>query len=331
MALLLVLAHTASEKVKLPYLIDLPLSIYIIAVPFFFLCSGYLFFIKIYSQDSNDGKHSLYLTFSKRILIMYALWSGIYFSFVLMDWLINGVSFAEVVRYFHISLVLTTYPTIWFLPALWIATTIVYFIVIHLNFSIRKFVLFSSFLYLCGGGFYSYASLFEVTNYISQIYTDWFITWRNGIFNGLVFVTLGAYIAKIKLQNFRFSYSLIGSLLFLILFVSEAFLMKSIISTSDANFIFMLIPFTFYFFILVCKIKVPNNSCYVFFRNMSMLIFLSQRLFLTAIPNILPKELIEPLSVNPYFGTLVYLAAPIVFSLLLIKFSRFYPNLRRLW
>lgn len=46
-AILLVCAHTASERVELPRILDLLCSFYIITVPFFFIASAFLFFQKL--------------------------------------------------------------------------------------------------------------------------------------------------------------------------------------------------------------------------------------------------------------------------------------------
>ena len=46
-AILLVCAHTASERVELPRILDLLCSLYIITVPFFFIASAFLFFRKL--------------------------------------------------------------------------------------------------------------------------------------------------------------------------------------------------------------------------------------------------------------------------------------------
>ena len=114
------------------------------------------------------------------------------------------------------------------------------------------------------------------------MYTIIFKTWRNGFFNAFVYAALGYIIAvggsadKIK--------SSIGTVVFGIAFMAEALLMKKIVPSSDANFIFMLIPFSYFFFSLLCQIKLPDSKAYLPMRKMSMLIFVSQRLFLTAFP-----------------------------------------------
>ena len=124
-ALLLVCAHTASERVSLPGALDMVCSLYIITVPFFFIASSFLLYKKIDSQTELERKES-YKRYTKRIWLLYLSWSLIYFCFVLTNWIQKGSGIEEILRYFHHALVFSTYSTIWFLPALWVGVSLVY-------------------------------------------------------------------------------------------------------------------------------------------------------------------------------------------------------------
>ena len=73
-AVLIISAHFASEKAKFPTIIDYAFSLYVIAVPFFFVCSGFLFFKKWLPMDKADRKVYL-IGYQKRIWIMYGCWN----------------------------------------------------------------------------------------------------------------------------------------------------------------------------------------------------------------------------------------------------------------
>ena len=53
-AILLVCAHTASERVSLPGGLDLCCSLYIITVPFFFIASSFFLFRKLEKQTCDE-------------------------------------------------------------------------------------------------------------------------------------------------------------------------------------------------------------------------------------------------------------------------------------
>ena len=327
-AILLVCAHTASERVSLPPLLDLCCSLYIITVPFFFIASAFLFFKKLNTQTQEEQKQS-YKRYSSRIWIMYLVWSLIYFCFILIGWVKDGCSISAVVQYFHHAVVFTTYPTIWFLPALWLGVSLVYVCRYRWNWSNKTILLVSLLFYLVGSICYSYHSLTSITETIHQVYTSVFVTWRNGFFNAFVYAALG-YIIAVG-GNADIIKSSIGSVVFGIAFMAEALLMKKIVPSSDANFIFMLVPFSYFFFSLLCQIKLPDSKAYLPMRKMSMLIFVSQRLFLTALPSVVSVGFFSgPWNItnNGILALGILVAEVCLFSYLLMFLSKKYRFLR---
>lgn len=282
-AILLVCAHTASERVSLPKMLDLCCSLYIITVPFFFIASSFLFYKKLDSLSESEQQLS-YERYSKRIWIMYLAWSLVYFCFVVTKWITNGLVTQDIIRYFHHALVFTTYPTIWFLPALWIGVSLVYILRYRLKWSNAGVFILSLVLYCIGAIGYSYHSLSPFLEAVNDAYTSVFVTWRNGVFNAFVYAFIG-YIVAIR-GGASLKKSIIGTIVWGILFLFEAFTMKRIVPSADANFLFLLIPFSYFFFSLISQIKLPESKIYIPLRKMSMLMFVSQRIFLTAIPSI---------------------------------------------
>lgn len=96
----------------------------IIAVPFFFITSGFLFFTKINSIKEDKGVY--FKNYLKRLGIMYLLWSAVYFIFVATDWIRNGVAPMDILQYVKRFFFEGSFATIWFLPALMTAISIVY-------------------------------------------------------------------------------------------------------------------------------------------------------------------------------------------------------------
>ena len=86
LALIILCAHFAATHGPFPAWLDTGLSIYVIAVPFFFACSGFLLFGKVRRLDPAGGKAAV-RTYAGRIARIYLAWSGIYFAFVLTGWI----------------------------------------------------------------------------------------------------------------------------------------------------------------------------------------------------------------------------------------------------
>lgn len=288
LAILIVCAHYAAEWGKFPAKLDYCFSLYIIVVPFFFTCSGYFLYSKVKKAErQNRGK--IYKDYIIRIFQLYLAWSIIYFGFKVLSWLIQGVSFGDVLHYLHVSLVFTTYPTIWFLPACAVGAFILY--VLNKKFSMKSVGIIALVFYFVGSLGYSYSFLLEDGTLLNKMYSVYdmiFVTTRNGIFNGFPWIVMGGLIAEYgtKLKQRRVLYGC-GTFLFLLLIVIESVVIKVKFHSSGVDTIFSLIPFIFFIMMFLIKENV-FVSCGKWMRKMSTLIFVSQRIFLTAIPSVLP-------------------------------------------
>ena len=337
LAVLLVCAHASSERLKFPLYIDIWFSLYIIVVPFFFTCSAFFFFKKLENEGNQGIRRQFYLRYTKRILLMYLVWSLIYTSFKFANWIQTGIlSLEEFGKHIFYSITYTSYPTIWFLPSLWVAVTLVY----CCWESKMKFhwILIISFLcYVIGWGIYTLpADLIPCSEYI-EWYKRYFLSPRNGLFNGFVYAAIGAYLARnyvsilgAKGKPYLFYYFV--SVVFLGGAVVEALLTKRYVNPHvDANFVFLLIPFTYFFVVAIAKTELNPHPIYLSCRNLSLLLFLSQRIFLTAIPLLLPIGIVAVISSNPYVGLLIFLGSTFLFSFLIVSLSKRYKFLKVLW
>ena len=206
MAMLILTQHTSNEWAHSTGLVHAFFGLGNFAVPFFFACSGFLFFAKLNTLD-NEGQKDYYKKWSIRIGKMYLVWTLIYFCFVFTGWVNSGLSWEQPLRYIHHALVFSTYATIWFLPALWVGVSICYWMKRHCSGIVTFIVM--AILLLIGNTFGSYGTLVceRLGGAISSMY-DWymdvFITWRNGAFNGAPFVALGmliVYRPELKLKQ----------------------------------------------------------------------------------------------------------------------------------
>ena len=330
-SLLIVSAHFASEYGDFSGIIDYSFSLYIVVVPFFFCCSGYFLYKKVTNCNKDSDEKSVYKKYIIRILDLYLRWSLIYIIFKILDWGLHGVTLGDLLHYFHTAIVFTTYPTIWFLPACMIAAVMIYFL--NKRLSLRAISIVALILYVVGSIGYSYQFLIPsegVIRIVYNIYTKIFITTRNGIFNGFPWFVLGCLIAEYEkqLKKHRVLYS-IGTVLSLGLIIIEAVLIKIYFHSSGVDTVFSLIPFTFCLMMLLIKEDMSLKQG-KWLRNMSTLIFVSQRIFLTALPAIFP-EISFILTYNSYLGEIIILSSVVCFSAMVIAASKKYSILRKLW
>ena len=320
-ALLIISSHFASEWGHFSKSVDMLFSIYIIAVPFFFAVSGFLLFNKIENIDATQHKGVL-IKYLKKIVLMYLMWSVIYIAFNVATFCKFGVTSQEVIGYIHQCIVYSTYDTIWFLPALGVGVVMVYFMRKVMSF--KNIMIVAIVFYIIGILGVTYSGLMVKSELLSTIYGAYekvFLTTRNCFFNGFPFVALGAYIAyevnhgKYKKANLKYA-ALCA--VFGILFVAEAFATKKLLSAPNANTVFMLLPFVYFAVKFLLGVNIPDNKiCYVL-RKLSTTMFLSQRIFLTALPVLFPNSVFENLLSFNSFGGLIYIIViTIAFSALL--------------
>ncbi len=320
-AILIVVSHYISEYAtgRINSLIDYASSLYIIVVPFFFVCSGFFLFRKIFEKQENQK--ALIVKYCKRIMIMYLSWSTIYVVFNILTWMRFGITKNELLKYILNSIFYSTYQTIWFLPALCVGVILTYYLFIRIG--LKYTLVVALFLYLIGAIGVSYSYLIEGTllEQIYGIYNYVFVSARNGVFNGFLFVTIGALIAKKdgqKREN-RFYSSLFLTIIFGVAFVIEAFILKIKFNAINANTLLFLVPFIYFFVRLCLNFKLKSGKVLLGLRKLSTVIFLCQRLWLTAIPLLFPEGICSRILYgNAYLGCVFVVGASFLTSLSII-------------
>ena len=88
-----------------------------VAVPFFFITSGYLFSKKQSLLLTNQEKNAHFVKWLTRVCLMYLFWSAVYFVFVVIKWCMQGFTFNLVLIYIKDFFLNGSYSTIWYLLA----------------------------------------------------------------------------------------------------------------------------------------------------------------------------------------------------------------------
>lgn len=331
-AILIVSAHFASEWASFPTLIDYAFSLYIIAVPFFFCCSGFLFFKKLNALPSKEEKHGYFLRYEKRILIMYGLWSLVYFIHVVYDWIVDGeLGFRVFFKYIYGAIAFTSYSTIWFLPALAVGTAITYFLVSKLNTKQITAICVLLYIFCMFGYTYSFAVEGTFVEKIYDLYSKVLYTSRNGIFNGVPLIFMGSVVARKEIKPSTkgfFWFAALAAVSFLFV-VFEAFVLKLKFGVSGMDVCVFLVPFTYFFIIALLHIELKPCKAWWWCRKLSLLIFVSQRLFLTALPAFFPKVFFAIYS-NDWVGLIAVIAMTLAFSVGFVLLSEKVKFLKRM-
>ena len=243
-----------------------------LAVPFFFVASGFLLFDKLDGIRENEVKRIK--KYTVHLLRMFVTWSIIWLPWNILHFM--NVNFASdvVLKYIkNLILVGGGGGAIWYLPALVIAIVIVYFMHTRIK-SPTLTVIISLIPYIIGVLISSWYEIFKDKTIIDLFYKD-FATVDNGVMLGVMFVAIGMYISRVKPQGHK-TKDLILCFSFFLLLVAEVILIKKMGYNKNGVCNPVTLPFvTYYLFKLILSVNLRDSKIYAKLRDYSTLIFLS--------------------------------------------------------
>lgn len=219
-----------------------------VAVPLFFVSSGFLFFRKVERKNVNFDRLKKY-TF--RLFRLLGLWTFLTFA----GW--NS----------HL----------WYLGAVALSILLLCFMFFE-KISQLYIVIITISLYvfgLLGDSYYGFCELLKhiplIKVFVSS-YDNIFGTTRNGLFMGLVFVLLGALFAykKIKINQ---KVAVIASSLSIVLVVLEAVFLKMYSAPKDYNMLISLVPASIFIFSFFINLKLRISFVWKELRTIGTLVF----------------------------------------------------------
>ena len=200
MAIVVVAIHTRPEmSFASPFIKRLFESVYSLAVPFFFMTSGFLLFRKISLPLNEDGEQRI-RTYLKRICRLYLVWTVIYLPLTVYGFYIDGLSLLKAIAIFFRNILLVgenfmSWP-LWYLLALIVAVSIIY-LLLKIKVSKTWIVIISVLMAFVGVGL-NYCQDHKLLEPVVDVYFKIFLNTRNGFFVGLMFVSLGMLCARLE-------------------------------------------------------------------------------------------------------------------------------------
>ncbi len=309
-ALLILFYHYFSEHPCLPSILEEALSLYAVGVALFMVISGFLTFEKLETIEGTAARWQCVKKQALRILKIYALWSIPYLLYtVLYEW-----ERAEITLMFVLSQVQhwvfgTTFYTIWFMPSLAV-----------LMYAVGSLML----TYKAVGG---HIPGFAV---LTAFAGKWLGGARGWLFFGFPLTLLGSVMVKVK-RKMRWQPTMILSIVSVALMLGEALVLRRSFGNSGIDMTVMMVPSVFCILGFLLSTKLPEGGYLVWMRKMSVLIFITQRLFLTVLPHILPQSVNDVVFANNYIGAVFVCGGTIGFSALIIALSKKIKVLKNLY
>ena len=322
-AFLILFYHFFSEHGSLPGLLEEALSLYAVAVALFMTISGFLLYNKLEGIDSREERWSIVKKQVLRIYRIYLLWSIPYLLYTIFCWDWNSISVSFIIWEVQRWVFSSTFYTIWFMPMLAIGTMLTFWLteklpnVIVTALGVLCWMIGSlSLTYqFIGNQIPGFARFVEFENL-------WLGGARGWLFYAFPLILVGKYMVSYKDKTKPLPMAC-SSCCFTLAMLAEALLIRKISGGhTGIDLTFMMIPTVFSILGFLISICLLNGKYAKWMRNMSTLIFMSQRLFLTVLPGIFPALFNTYITVNPFMCFVVMCGGTILFSLLVMQISK---------
>jgi len=239
-----------------------------VAVPFFFMVTGYFIIPKMLNQKSNTDKTALPVSFLKKTSLIYVGASLLYLPVSIYAGYFSGNIIASILRNIIFD---GMFYHLWYLPASIIGIMLIY--LLSFKFSLRTILGISVLLYVIGLFGDSYYGLVSGVPVLETLYSAGFQIFsytRNGIFLAPVFLAMGGFIAGSQ-QNRNWKINITGFIMSMLIMLAEGILLFiNGIPRHDSMYIFLL-PCMYYLF---CTLLQWHGHPRPLLREISLYIYI---------------------------------------------------------
>ena len=254
-----------------------------LAVPFFFIASGFFAFRKI---DSDNVDLSVTWKSVKKLLKLYLILSVIYLPFTIVE-VVKADNLNEALNillsWIKNMFFTAGYGFLWYLPATAFAVFAVA-VMLKKKISFKVIISLGIVLFAVGllGQTYFGAikplSEYEGLWHILKCIRDIIVTTRNGLFEGLLFVALGAALAHRRIKERGLWSSLIGFVISLGLLFTESYLLSTLDWKLEYDMYIFMVPAAFFLFEIALNVNFNKPNLSRCFRIYSTLFYLTHML-----------------------------------------------------
>lgn len=326
-ALLILFYHFFSENGSLPALLEEALSTYAIAVALFMTISGFLLFRKLQDIPTRQARWQTVRRQAWRTLRIYLLWSVVYVIYNISRWDFANLSIAFVLQQLRVWVFSSTFYTIWFMPALAIGLIATFW----LTEFVPKWALavLAVILYILGTLMLTYKGIgamipgyAEIANFAG----NWLGGARGWLFYAIPLLLVGRSVAK-KQHSSRWVLWLVLSVGSVAVMLAEALILRHFFGSTGIDMTLLMPAAVFCILNFLLSIRIPQGAYQLWMRKMSLLIFVTQRIFLSVIPGWAGKEMLA----NQMFAFLFCVGGTILFSAAIVFASRKIKPLKLLY
>ncbi len=294
-----------------------------LAVPFFFINSGYFLADKLFCSDKKYVKEYV-RKYILEILNIYIFWTIVYTLLNFRIYFGDGNLLKNIILFIARFLFKGAYIQLWYLPALCVSVYLIYMILDKHNIYILFIYSIGFYIFALFGDLYYGLIDNTIIGSIMNIYFSLFGEMFNSFTWGMIFIVSGIIINKYSIAS-KIRYRGFFTIILFIIFTIESSILKSFDIPKDnctSISLLFLAPMLF-IFVLTLDERFKNikfvKKYSKMFKDMSLLIYLVHGMFLMILPIFYRKIGIESYPWINLFNFILVSLGSIILSFILMK------------
>lgn len=209
------------------------------------------------------------------------------------------------------------------------AITIVYFLRKKMSYEKIFLLAIPFYLIACfGSSYYGLSEKLPLVSNFYDLYFSFFDTIKNGILFGWVYVALGGVFSEKRVEARPIKSVILVGIFFMFMATETVVQTYFGWASNGVDTKIMLLPLSACIFMFVLSLNIKSNSIFIWLRKLSLLMFLSQRIFLTLFDYFL-KDTIFVQNSMIYFASILGLT--LIFSFVFIMLSEKVSCLKKIY
>lgn len=244
-----------------------------VSVPFFLVCAGYFLFR---GTDREPFPMDKVCQYARKLLRLYLMWNLLYSPLILKEILLvhpDGLG-AGMLRFFRDLTLKGSYHHLWYLHAAMVAIVMVG-LLRNRGVSVKKMLPFTLGLFLAGLLGQSYFGILMRLRYrvpavwrLWELYEQIFVTTRNGLFEGFLYIVMGAWIAGWK-KPLPLKTAAVGFGISMALALAELLTLRRMNWILGADLYVFQVPCVFFLFALALALPLKDRPLWRHLRHLA--------------------------------------------------------------